>query len=371
MSYQEPTLSIPSLGADSMAVTELSGEEELGRLFRFEATFELDREIDISLAVGQPASLACGSRVIRGVVAEVERFHHHDLSAHDRRVAHRLTLVPRAWALSRTRRSRAFEELTVPEIVAAVTASAGIELDLRLERSYPRRALAMQHRESDYDFIARLCEREGLTLSVTDGGSAALVLSDHNGVFSARHAPLVMGARVRTSTLPHRVELFGVDPLRPELPLFASATVAENGIGELEIHDEPFATPEEGDARAAIVAERLRARATTLEARALEPIAAGTRARIAGREALVIGVTHAFSEAAGWSNEIIAIPCDVPFRPARRTAEPVISGLVAGRVTQLEARTAQARAEGGRYRVHELGAMNRAVPMIVHGRRSR
>ncbi len=358
-------LSIAALGVDDAEVIELDGEEELGRAPRFEITFALaGPELDPAEAVGAAARLLCGdARTLGGVIAEMETGE----ALPDGRRAYRATLAPRAWLLSRGRRSRVFERLSTPDVVEAVVAASGLDLHVArgLRDAYPTRACTVQHRESDLDFILRLLEGEGICLRVTDdGGRCTLSLSDHNEALP-HHGELrgASGLRRKSTLLPRRVALVGLDPARPELPLQASALVSASGVGELEIHDARFSTPEEGAREAQLAAERLRSTATVLHGAVPGLLAAGHRARVEGREILVVSVRHALSREGACTSRFSAVPADVLFRPERRAAVPRVVGLQGGRLAPPEGNLD----EGG-YRVRAIGGgAPRTMPMAGRG----
>lgn len=75
-------------------------------------------------------------------------------------------IVPALWMLGRNRDSRIFQQLTAPEVVAKVYAQrlGGLERRLRDEtrHTYPTYEYIVQYQESDYDFICRILERDGI-----------------------------------------------------------------------------------------------------------------------------------------------------------------------------------------------------------------
>ena len=61
--------------------------------------------------------------------------------------------------------SRLFQNQTVPDIVAAVFKHhgfSGVDYRFQKSRSYTVREYVTQYLESDFDFINRLCEEEGI-----------------------------------------------------------------------------------------------------------------------------------------------------------------------------------------------------------------
>jgi type VI secretion system secreted protein VgrG len=198
-----------ALGGVVCEVKELSGEEELNRLFSFSV-----RVAVLGLPVTQallrdllqsPAALVLEEHGveaarIHGVLAQVS----HGMEAEEEGAALlSLTLVPRAWALSQTRRSEYFMDRSVPQILAERLSAAGLEegtdFVLTLRGRYAPRELVAQHDESDWDFISRLCEDLGIVFFFRQGdGREVLVLTDTSNAFEPITRPdgeLCVGAR--------------------------------------------------------------------------------------------------------------------------------------------------------------------------------
>ena len=78
---------------------------------------------------------------------------------------YRFVLEPRFAALKHFQTSRLFQHQTVPDIVAAVFKHhgfSGVDYRFQKSRSYTVREYVTQYLESDFDFINRLCEEEGI-----------------------------------------------------------------------------------------------------------------------------------------------------------------------------------------------------------------
>src|SRR4029079_4425242 len=59
--------------------------------------------------------------------------------------------------------SRVFQEMTVVDIVKKVLDKGGVtDVDWRPQSSYATRPYTAQYRESDWDFVERLCVEEGI-----------------------------------------------------------------------------------------------------------------------------------------------------------------------------------------------------------------
>jgi len=97
------------------------------------------------------------------------------------------TLRPWLWFLTRTSDCRIFQESTVPDIVRKVFEDHAIaDFEFKLFRPYRKWTYCVQYRESDYDFVARLLEHEGIYWYFTHTDSAhTLVLVDSQSAHDA------------------------------------------------------------------------------------------------------------------------------------------------------------------------------------------
>lgn len=94
-----------------------------------------------------------------------------------------MTVRPWLWFLTRTSDCRIFQELSVPDIVKQVFGDHPIaKFEFNLFRSYGLRTYCVQYRESDYQFVARLLEEEGIYWYFRhDDAGHTLVLVDSAG----------------------------------------------------------------------------------------------------------------------------------------------------------------------------------------------
>src|SRR6266542_6239571 len=73
------------------------------------------------------------------------------------------TLVPWLWALTRTSDCRIFQNLSVPDIIAKVFKDHGFsDFANRLYGAFEPREYCVQYRETDFNFVSRLMEEEGI-----------------------------------------------------------------------------------------------------------------------------------------------------------------------------------------------------------------
>lgn len=87
---------------------------------------------------------------------------------------------PWLWLLTRTSDCRIFQEMSVPDIVKSVFEDHGVaQFEFKLFRSYRKWNYCVQYRESDYNFVARLLEHEGIYWYFQHAdGSHKLILVD-------------------------------------------------------------------------------------------------------------------------------------------------------------------------------------------------
>ena len=122
--------------------------------------------------------------------------------------AYQATVHSWLWFLTRTADCRIFQDMTVPDIVKKVFEDHGVaNFEFKLFRSYRSWVYCVQYRESDYNFIARLLEHEGIYwyFEHSDGqhkrsrrGTRLCIVALHRG---GRRGPGRHGMRVRLVVL--------------------------------------------------------------------------------------------------------------------------------------------------------------------------
>ena len=150
------------LGKDMLLITRLRGQESISQLFQFQLDFlaEVGSEIHFEKIIGQTVTVEMrlvdnAKRYFNGLVKSFsqgrrdERFIHYSAE-----------IVPKIWLLSKKVRSRIFQHMTVPEIIHHVL--TGYEVTYETQATYYQRDYCVQYRESDFDFISRLMEEEGI-----------------------------------------------------------------------------------------------------------------------------------------------------------------------------------------------------------------
>ncbi|SNS92569.1 MULTISPECIES: type VI secretion system Vgr family protein [unclassified Azospirillum] len=186
---------LSSLGEDVLLFRRMSGHEELGGLFLYHIdVLTMLSSVDFDAVLGREMSVRVTSgssvRYFHGLVS---RFTH--LGSEGRYGLYRAEVRPWLWFLTRNRDSRIFQGETVPEIVKKVLRGRGFtDLSDRLSGTYLPWEYCVQYQESDYAFISRLLEHEGIYYYFShENGRHVLVLADG----AASHDPLSPSSQVR------------------------------------------------------------------------------------------------------------------------------------------------------------------------------
>ncbi len=165
LSQAQLSFQIEGHDLDRFLVNRYRGSEGLCRLYRFEVDLTCEEaEVDFDAIVGKPAVLSIsadhGERWFHGIVGSFEM-----TGETAGQTYYRAELVPAVWLLTHRYDSRIFQNKSVREIVSDVLTRAGIASDrfkFLLEKTHPSRDYCVQYRETDYNFICRLMEDEGI-----------------------------------------------------------------------------------------------------------------------------------------------------------------------------------------------------------------
>ena len=151
-------------GEDKLLLQDFEGKEGLSQLFDFQlhALAENSTTIDFDKLIGQKVSfgiLGAESRQeprhFNGTVVELSQ------GARDREFTdYHMRVVPDVWRLTRKFQSRIFQHLNVPDILKKVL--AGFDVAYEIQGTFEQREYCTQYRETDFDFVSRLMEEEGI-----------------------------------------------------------------------------------------------------------------------------------------------------------------------------------------------------------------
>jgi type VI secretion system secreted protein VgrG len=199
MSYTQTgriiSISTP-LGEDALLLRSFTGHEAISQLFRFDLDLLSEKSaISFDNIVGKAvtlnAALADGSeRYWNGYVSRFTQ------SGNDGRfTSYRAEMVPWLWFLTRTADCRIFQNKKVPDIIQTIFQDLGFsDFSLRLHGNFVEREYCVQYRETDFNFVSRLMEEEGIFYFFEHAnGKHTLVLANDPG----EHEPCPNQSTVR------------------------------------------------------------------------------------------------------------------------------------------------------------------------------
>ena len=240
-----------------------------------------DHELpDPATLVGHPATLTLAvtdggaTRLVCGIVAVAERAPAQDGVPHLE-----LQIVPAMWRLSQRADCRVFLKKSVDEIVRAVLTGAGVEHQAwKLEGSYAKRDHVTQYRETDLEFVMRLCAEEGIyfwmqpvgendTAHFADNpkgvgpieGNESLVFREVFGDHEV--GDYVMRVERAQSVVSDKVMLRDFDPDKPKAKLESKVESTDSGAHDLEVYAYPgrFTVKADGDRFARVLLDAIQA----------------------------------------------------------------------------------------------------------------
>ncbi|SFU99411.1 type VI secretion system Vgr family protein [Pseudoduganella namucuonensis] len=248
------------LGDEALLFHRMRAREELGRLSEFEIDLLSERG-DIAptaiLGANVTVKLELAERRVRHFNGYVTAFR--QAGTHGRYQAYQATVRPWLWFLTRTADCRIFQDLSAPDIVKRVCGEHSVaDIKDELSGRYRRRGYCVQYRETDFDFVSRLMEQEGMYYYFTHAdGRHTMVLADgagaHRGAPGYESLPFIDVARaarpgqeyinrwLRACEIqPGRYATTAYDFERPGASLAARAAQARgHALDDYEVYDYP------------------------------------------------------------------------------------------------------------------------------------
>ena len=356
------------LGGDVLLLRGFTGSEGISRLFNFHLDLlSEDDKIDFKKIIGQDVTIrvlltdGSNERYFSGVVSRFAQ-----AGSATKLTNYQMEVVPWPWFLTRNADCRIFQKMSVPDIIKKVFDNHGFSQEqykFSLTGSYDKVEYCVQYRETDFNFISRLMEHNGIFYYFThEKGKHTMVLGDSD----AEHQPCPNQASVNyqqtggaldsddviTSWSKEQELRTGKYSLtdynfeKPSLSLMSNETTLINvgNNSRFEIYDYPGDHMEK--ARGASLA-KLRMQ----EEEASHTVISGSstcRAFTSGykfdlkehyrddanESYLLTEVQHVATMGsyaqedtpAHYSNHFTCIPASVPFRPPRVTPKPFVQG---------------------------------------------
>ncbi|WP_295436990.1 type VI secretion system Vgr family protein [uncultured Thiodictyon sp.] len=266
--HHRPFQVFTPLPFDTLLFYRMSGEEDLGRMFRYELDLLSEAgQIDAKALLGRPMCVrveghdrdpADPARWFHGIV---QRF---SLVGFQGRLAHyQAELRPWCWFLTRTADCRIFQDQSALEIAKQIFREHGYtDFDDLTGATYRPRDYCVQYRETDFHFISRLLEHEGIYYYfLHDKDKHQLVLADspssHSACRQASRVPYYAGESAGASPFKEYLSQWRLDQTvcsgafvhtafdftKPLADLTAGTALAR---GHANDHHEVFDYPEPG-----------------------------------------------------------------------------------------------------------------------------
>jgi len=354
------------LGKDVLLFHRMSAREELGRLSELEIdVLSTRKDINFAEILGKnvTVNLELANKQNRYFNGYVTRFSQTGMRG--RYHLYHASVRPWLWFLTRTADCRIFQKMTVPDILKKVFADHSIEVhELQLSRTYRKWEYCVQYRETDFNFVSRLMEQEGIYYYFRhEAGRHTMVVTDsyggHDPFPGHAEIPFIPHGRVRTEqegisdwTFSHEVRSgkYVIDDYNFTEPRVSreveKAITRPNPLSDYELYDHPgeYELKPEGTHYVNVRIEEVQsqfeiAQGTTnsrgLATGSLFTLTGHPRAD-QGRQYLVVGATHdlEYSEYESLEGGGSDYGCsfkamyakDNAFRPQRITPKPVVQG---------------------------------------------
>ena len=152
------------LDTDALLFQRMTGTEALSSLYEYKVNFLSEKNsivFDDILGQNICVNLRLADNRWRYFNGFVSRFSQHGTQGEYH--CYQAIVHPWLWFLTRTSNCRIFQAMTVPDIVKQVCNDHGFsDIENRLTGSYRTWVYRVQYRETDFNFISRLLEQEGI-----------------------------------------------------------------------------------------------------------------------------------------------------------------------------------------------------------------
>jgi type VI secretion system secreted protein VgrG len=357
------------LGKDVLLLGGFRGIEGLSTAFSFElGLLSENHTIAFEDIIGKNVTISVvladgDKRYFNGVISRFAQGRGGGEAGGDPRFSHyRASMVPWLWLLTRTADSRIFQKLSVPAIVEKIFGEKGFsDFELQLDGGYEKREYCVQYRETDFNFVSRLLEEEGIYYFFKhENGKHTMVIADAPG----KHKPcpkqetakyqlsakgrlkedVIMSLEKMQEIRPGKYSVNDFNFETPNTSLEVNVPGKQKvGPGEREIYYYPgaYTKKSEGDRLAKIRMEEEEAQITRIggssNCRAFTSGYQFTltdfyRDDMNNKKYVLTSIEHEANQdwqgesELDYRNQFTCIPFEVPFRPKRVTPKPPVQG---------------------------------------------
>ena len=367
------------LGKDVLYLTRFSADETMSHPFSYQVMmYTVGTKIALKDLVGKKVCISLRNaedsgemRYFHGVVSHLESL---GMRTSDSEVAqdyidYRAVVVPSVSLMVKRSNCRIFQNLSVQEIVADLFGQHQVDFSDKTTKTYPKYDYCVQYQESDFDFISRLLQQEGIFYFFEHSDSShTLILADDitaykkcaedkvrcfSGHLSQPHIGhwqgglgMVSGGYAQKGYDFEQPGLFPAgNKVDASLPSQQNYEVYEYlGESEFNKRPQPYANVRlealqkdmhlaigQGDCRSFAVGKFFTF-ADHEDARYKGKSYLLTRMRVSATQPNQSGANQS-SGIAVYSNDFDCVPKDTPYRPSLKLTKPVISGVQTAVVT--------------------------------------
>ena len=359
------TMVLTSKAGKDLQFKSMTADEELGTLFEFDIqALSTKPSIETDDLLGKPASvtidLSNGSkRHFHGLVCAMGMD-----GASQRAFQYRLVLRPWLWLLTRRSDTRIFQQMSLKDILQKVFEPFSPDVEYQLSGpALPVYDYCVQYRESDFNFVSRMMEQEGVyyyfrheadkhTMVIVNTPNAHQS-SPFQEVFDYRE---IVDRSVKTEPIMEwkmyqeiqsgKVVLRDFDFIKPKVSLEASTNSVRKGASsKLEVYDFPgiYAAKPAGQRYSQLRLEELEAHCARVSGSGpVRGVACGFQIKLKDHPRTdqntlhLIVSTHIECSISGYETgadtssficRFTAIEASGIYRPARAAVKPSVSGL--------------------------------------------
>jgi type VI secretion system secreted protein VgrG len=360
---------------EAFRLVTLTGHEEISRLFCFTLGLQSKRkDIQPEEIIGKDVTFSVQD------AQHQPRFFHGYVSRFTAGTgdtgyrAYEAEIVPWLWFLTRTADCRIFSKKKVPQILDAVfkdLKQVKHPMQSKLNRDYGEWEYCVQYRETDFNFVSRLMEQEGIFYYFEHKeGSHELVLCDQPGHYRQAGAPLeyeyyntgespvnrvlnwwhqyefIPGKYAQTdynfAEHPACGDEHPCNPLLTDAPAKQKPPAIDPSVYEIFEYPGEYEDKDKDKIYTELRMQREEVPYNVANGTSTcESLGPGGKFKLEkhpssaeNAEYAVVSIEHSAADTPGglgqgkaYTNTFTCIPADVPFRPARLTRKPAIYGL--------------------------------------------
>ncbi|MBN1931349.1 MAG: type VI secretion system tip protein VgrG [Desulfobacterales bacterium] len=365
------------LGRDVLLLAGFKGAEAISGLFSFNLNLlSENHNVKFEDIIGENVTISIiltdgDKRFFNGIISRFSQLRGNVAAGKYTHFSHyAATMVPWPWLLKRTIDSRIFQNLSVPDIVEKIFTEKGfLDYKLLLNDTYDKRDYCVQYRETDFNFVSRLLEEEGICYFFEhEEKKHTLILADASDKF--KPCPKQESARYQISAcgLPEEDLIASMEKMQeirpakytindfnfeiPNTDLKVDVSTKQMlGPGEREIYDYPglYTKKTQGERLSNIRIEEEETKITTISGSSnCRAFTSGYRFNLLDyyredmdkKDYVLTHIEHEVFDVSDYPgafnrsteselpyiNRFKCIPYDVPYRPSRDTAKPVVRG---------------------------------------------